>query len=225
LKDILGTRANASFLEDDNFNNAYSIASSISRWGGDIRWRIYNIIKFAGYSLKLDGDFVECGVDRGGSCMALLSYYPSLNENRKVWLFDTFEGLITDQLNENERKFSPFLKESYAERYPPIYEVVKETFSTKKNINIIKGVVPESLSNFDGEKVAFLHIDMNVALPEVAALNFFWDHLVNGAIIILDDYGFPLHTEQKEAIDKWSKNVDANIVLMPTGQGLIIKNY
>ncbi|EFI34212.1 hypothetical protein Dthio_PD1563 [Desulfonatronospira thiodismutans ASO3-1] len=223
LEDLLGTKANATFLEDSRFKEAYQAAASVSTWGRDIRWRVYNLIKFAGVALRLEGEFVECGVDRGGMSLALLTYYPEDLPYRRFWLFDTFQGLVYEQMNEMEREKSPFLKERNKDRYPPIYEEVCRTFSGYENINIIPGMVPETLEQFSGQKVAFLHIDMNVAYPEVKALEFFWPYLVPGGVVVLDDYGFPLHTEQKHAMDACVSRLGTDIILQPTGQGLIIK--
>ena len=41
---------------------------------------------------KIEGDFVECGVWKGGSCMAMAKKLLNNDSNkRKIWLFDTFE--------------------------------------------------------------------------------------------------------------------------------------
>ena len=42
---------------------------------------------------------------------------------------------------------------------------------------------------------------MNIVLPEIAAIEFFWDRLVPGAMVLLDDYGWSTHTAQKLAFD------------------------
>ena len=222
-EDLLATKANADFLEDPRFQEAYMAAASISNWGRSIRWRVYNLIKFAGVALGLEGDFVECGVDRGGMSLALLTYHSQVLPSRQLWLFDTFEGIFYEQMNEVEREKSPFVKKSYKDRYPPIYDEVCRTFSGYSNVQIIPGTIPETLDKFSGQKVAFLHIDMNVAYPEVKVLEYFWPYITHGGVIVLDDYGFPSHFEQKKAMDDCAKRLGTEIILQPTGQGLIIK--
>lgn len=64
---------------------------------------------------------------------------------------------------------------------------------------------------------------MNCLLPEVAALNFFWDKLVSGGIIVLDDYGFVNRIEQKKGHDQFAQEKKVSILNLPTGQGIIIK--
>ncbi len=47
------------------------------------------------YKNEIDGDIVECGVFRGGSAMmiahAMLKF--NKNENKNLWLYDTFDGM------------------------------------------------------------------------------------------------------------------------------------
>lgn len=219
LEDLCATRANATFLEDPEFQRAYQAGASVSTWQRGIRWRVYNLIKLAGVALQREGDFVECGVDRGGMSLALLTFYGQKLSDRRFWLFDTFQGLVDTQMNEVEQEKNLFGKE----RYPDVYAQVRDTFSPFENVRIIRGAIPDTLDQYSGHEVAYLHIDMNVAYPEVKALDFFWPRISPGGVVVLDDYGFPRRTEQKKAMDACAQRLDTEIILMPTGQGLIIK--
>ena len=50
--------------------------------------------------------------------------------------------------------------------------------------------MPEVLAGLGIAQVAFLHIDMNCAYPERAALEHFWDRLAPGAMVLFDDYAY-----------------------------------
>jgi O-methyltransferase len=54
-------------------------------------------------------------------------------------------------------------------------------------------------------------------------LSFFWDKLVKGGVMILDDYGFPGHINQKKAFDQFAFERGVQILYLPTAQGIIIK--
>jgi len=73
------------------------------------------------------------------------------------------------------------------------------------------------------ERVAFLHLDLNCSQPEVAAFDYFWDFLVPGAFVLLDDYGYAGYRSQKIAMDAAARDKQMNILSLPTGQGLVIK--
>jgi hypothetical protein len=91
-------------------------------------------------------------------------------------------------------------------------------------VKLIRGAVPQTLSQVPSSQVAFLSIDMNCAEPEVAALEYFWPRLVPGAPVILDDYAFAEpYRRQKDAIDGWAKQQAVPVLTLPTGQGLILK--
>lgn len=72
-------------------------------------------------------------------------------------------------------------------------------------------------------KIAYLYIDMNYVIPEIAAAEYFWDKLVPGAAIMIDDYGHAGHEEQKCAFGDFAKRKNVLLLCLPTGQGLIIK--
>jgi O-methyltransferase len=46
---------------------------------------------------------------------------------------------------------------------------------------------------------------------------------VSGAAIVLDDYGWRKHYEQKRAFDEFARQRGTSVLALPTGQGLILK--
>ena len=42
---------------------------------------------------KLQGDFVECGVFKGGNLILMNHYINKLNLNNKIYAYDTFDGM------------------------------------------------------------------------------------------------------------------------------------
>jgi len=59
--------------------------------------RMYALYKGVEYVVKnnIEGDFVECGVWKGGSSMLIAKTLLKFGvNNRKLWLYDTYEGMI-----------------------------------------------------------------------------------------------------------------------------------
>jgi len=142
--------------------------------------------------------------------------------DRRFFLFDTFTG-IDEQIVSDEEVASGnlgFFREMHKE---DIYDDVVRNFAEFKNVEIIRGSVPSTLSAVDIRSVAYLSIDMNNVTPEIAAINHFWDKLQPGAPVLLDDYGFVRYETQKRAFDAWAAQRGVEILAIPTGQGLIIK--
>ena len=105
------------------------------------------------------------------------------------------------------------------------YDEVSKTFANYSNVKLIKGMIPESLNSVPIKKISYLSMDMNNAYGEMEAIKFFWDKIVKSGIVLLDDYathdGFK---EQKISWNNFAKNKNFEILTLPTGQGLIIKN-
>ncbi len=219
-EDLLASRAAASWLDDPAFQAAYDAGASISTWGTDIRWRSYTLMRAARMAARKPGDFVECGVHRGGTAMNVIAHLGvEAFADRRFFLYDTYEGLKEEQMiaAELENVHKP---EGY---YPPVLDAVRENFAPYDFARIVPGMVPDTLDAYDGEQVAYLHIDMNVSLPELAALEYFWPKLVPGGVVVFDDYGFPQHIEQQKALDDLVRGFGAEIIMLPTGQGLLWK--
>ena len=213
----LTTNKNCDFMKDPEFIKGYAAAMK-QQYTPNLGGWIVHINHWAAFHAKqLEGDFVECGVYKGRYAMSNIIYtdFKSLKD-RKYYLFDTFCGL--------DKKFSS-QKEclSYKNAYPDCYEFIVNSFKEYPNVVIIKGPVPETLSQVDIKKVAYLSIDMNCVLPEVEALKFFWPKLETGGIVILDDYGQPGHENQKKAMDNFALSAGVKVLPLSTGQGMIIK--
>lgn len=134
-------------------------------------------------------------------------------------LFDTFEGIPVSQAS-REGKIA---ESKNARIYKACYEEAKRTFASFPNVHVVRGIVPDSLHTVAIDQVAYLSIDMNLAYPEIAALEFFWDRLVPGAIVVLDDYGFAGHRQQHDAINAFAAARNVPVYASPTGQGVIIR--
>jgi hypothetical protein len=102
-------------------------------------------------------------------------------------------------------------------------EQAVRNFSQWRKVRIIQGPVPETLARVGTSRVSFLHLDMNCAAPEVAALEYFWEKLVAGAMVLLDDYAYVGYESQKVAMDAFAQERAVRILSLPTGQGLLVK--
>jgi hypothetical protein len=168
--------------------------------------------------VSLPGDFVECGVNRGGYALTVIKYLNFETLDKTFYLLDTYEGLAERYISPEEKARGVRVGE-----YEPCYDAVVRTFGEHPNAKVIKGVVPETLPSVDTDCVAFLSLDMNTRDPEIAAAEHFWEMLSSGAAIVLDDYGWRKHREQQRAFDDFARKRGVQVLALPTGQGLILK--
>jgi hypothetical protein len=224
--DFLYTFHSAGFMENQRFQQAYRVAKETD--GGkllnnyDIQWRIHVLCWAAQHAIKLDGDFVDCGVHTGIFARAIIDYVKFGDYQKKYYLLDTFSGL--DEKYSSAEELLRNVAMGYATQdTEEIYRGVLKTFD-QFNVEVIRGSVPDTLPLVTATRIAFLSIDMNCVAPEVAALEFFWDKLVSGAVVVLDDYGYlNQHDEQRKAHDLFAQSKKVEILVLPTCQGLMLK--
>ena len=88
---------------------------------------------------------------------------------------------------------------------------------------VVQGVAPQILPTLDVGAIACLHIDMNCALPERATFEYFWERISPNGVMLLDDDAYFGHETQAREMDEAATTVGAEILSLPTGQGLVIK--
>jgi hypothetical protein len=184
-----------------------------------IEWRVHVILWAAWHANKLRGDFVECGVNTGIYSLAVCDYLQFNKTGKAFWLFDTFAGIPVEQVTERERKLGR-LEENKA-WFEECYEVARRNFSPYLKAHLIRGKIPDALPLAPIDKVCYLSLDMNIVLPEIAAIEFFWDKLSPGAPVVLDDYGWTGYALQKQAMDAFAAKRGTRICELPTGRLLI----
>jgi O-methyltransferase len=218
------------FLREPRFVEAYDrgmdSGHKICREPGSktdlhIEWRVHVLCWAASHAAKLPGDFVECGVNTGIFSLAVAHYLDFNRTGKKFYLFDTFAGIPREHISDRERSLG---REQENELYyEACYETARRNFTPYPNAVLIRGRVPDTLHSVQIDRVAYLSIDMNVVVPEIAAIRHFWGVLVPGAPVILDDYGWLGYAPQKEAMDEFAASVNCKILTLPTGQGLLLK--
>lgn len=225
-QDGLSSAHNHEFMDDPAFARAYARgvqATTIDyRW----HWRVHVGLWAAECASRLSGDFVECGVNYGALASSIMTYLDWDRLAKTFYLLDTFAGLDERYVSEDEVRDGALQKNAHHLQsgfYATDIERVKRNFSEWRNVAIIQGSIPETLPRVGAQRVAFLHLDMNCAPPEVAAAEFFWPRLVPGAFVLLDDYAFDGYRLQKLAMDAFARGKGVGIVSLPTGQGMMIK--
>ena len=226
-QDGLRSIHNHDFMRDARFQAAYQRGVHAAGMDYSWHWRVHIGLWAAATCSKLSGDFVECGVNRGFLSSAIMQFLDWDRLGKRFFLLDTFRGIDAKYVSKEELDDGALDKGQAALRsgfYVVGADSVRANFSEWRNVQIIEGSIPDTLPQVDSSRVAFMHIDMNCSPPEVAALSFFWNRLVHGAIVLLDDYAFHGYEHQKRGMDRFAKDRGVVIASLPTGQGLLIKD-
>jgi hypothetical protein len=216
------------FMSEPTFIRAYT--RGVKAIGGvdtyQWHWRIHIGLWAARVASRLEGDFVECGVNRGFLSSAIMEYLDWNSLDRDFYLLDTFTGLDERFVSESERSEGTLQKNEenlQSGFYTRGVNEVRANFAQWPRARIVEGAIPESLERATPSQVAYLHIDMNCAPPEVEAIAYFWEKLVAGAPVLLDDYAYLGYNSQRVAMDEFARAHGVTVCSLPTGQGLILK--
>ena len=161
--------------------------------------------------------FVECGVAKGG-CLALMKSVSG--KDNKIYGFDSFEGMpnITNKdFSLIYNKVNPLL--GFGKPGDNLSGGIQNVFKTfdhlkldMENVKLIKGFYNQTLNipeNIDSVgEIAILRLDSDWYEPTKICLEKFYDKVIVGGVIIIDDYGFWVGA--KRATDEF--RVERNIV-------------
>ena len=158
-QDGLKSIHNCDFLKDSSFISAYE--RGIAATGKDYywHWRVHIGLWAARTTIKLDGDFVECGVNAGFLSSAIMHDLEWDQHGKTFFLLDTFNGLDERYISEAELaegildKNKKLIEDGF---YVTSSSLVKENFSQWQNIRIIEGSIPDTLSKLRPIKLRLL---------------------------------------------------------------------
>lgn len=212
---LIALHKNMGFMEDPRFVAAV-VDQQPDAQESSLLWRLHVLCWCARNALRLEGDFVECGVFRG-FMTAVAAQYLDFGARRRRWhLYDTFEGIPQAHLDPGHVNPPQYQQAG-------LYESVVRRFAAYPNVEVHRGRVPEVLQGSAPRRIAFLHLDMNSSTAEIGALEILYERLVPGAFLLLDDYGWYSFRDQKAAEDPFFEKRGASVLEMPTGQGLVLK--
>ncbi|MFC1831305.1 TylF/MycF/NovP-related O-methyltransferase [Thermodesulfobacteriota bacterium] len=173
-------------------------------------------------SNHLEGVFVECGVWKGGSILAIIRVLLSKNvTNIDINLFDTFKGISKpteydidingDYAQDRLQKEST---DSWVHAKSALEEVkhnISKLNYSQQYIHYIKGKVEDTLPSHKPDKIALLRLDTDWYESTKIELNELYDNVVTGGIIIIDDYA---HWQGcRKAVDEFIQQRDERIFL------------
>lgn len=182
--------------------------------------RLVNTLKSCKYVVQnnIPGDFVECGVWRGGHGILAKKIFEKMGSSKKVWMYDTFEGMAEPTEYDVNAKTKELAKTKYqvAKKnthvdwcYASLEDVKKCVQVSGIDINsikFIKGDVCNTLNDPANrpDKIAVLRLDTDWYKSTKTELELLYPTLSNSGVLIIDDYG---HWQgSRKAVDEYFSN-------------------
>ncbi len=180
---------------------------------------LYTTHKVTEYLLKnkLPGDFIECGVYRGRHIITMAMTLLQMGANdRDIYLYDTFAGM-TEPGENDARRGKKETPEQLAARWESKQqsdknliryagqEEVRQRLSTvdypTERLHFVAGDIRETVPNDFHRQIAFLRLDTDWYELTMHELVHFYDLVVPGGVIVIDDYGS--HEGARKAVDEF----------------------
>jgi O-methyltransferase len=169
----------------------------------------------------LRGSTAECGVFKGvGSGIICQTLEDTYAAGECHFGFDSFEGL--PEPKSMDRDANQQLHWKAGDLAVP-ETIAKSLLDQFECCRLVKGWLPESLSIAHGHKFRFVHVDVDLAQPTLDVLEFFYDRMTPGGIILFDDYGFISCPGARAAIDRFFAGRPEPVLEVTAGQAIVVK--
>lgn len=151
---------------------------------------------------KIPGDWVECGVWKGGAAMIMAHRITKGGLPRNLYLYDTFEGMSSPTDNDVDLHGNA-AKQALQEQdkevaesvwcFAPLDEVKHNIASIglgQDSVVYCQGKVEETIPSTMPEQISLLRLDTDWYESTKHELKHLYPRLVSGGVLIIDDYGF-----------------------------------
>lgn len=148
----------------------------------------------------LPGDFVECGVWRGGNGILAADIFKRAGQlDRGIWLFDTFDGMVRPGVEDTDGLTGRPALDKFQEHKDWCMATVDEVEANFTNagvmtsaVRLVVGDVERTLKDPEGylpKKISVLRLDTDWYASTKIELETLWPRVVPGGFLIVDDYG------------------------------------
>lgn len=155
----------------------------------------------------------EIGIFKGGASR----YIASLDMRRKLYACDTFEGLPerTDGIDQHQ-----------VGDFTVSYEEVFNYLCYEPNIRLIKGRFPDPVIHEEmylTKWFSFVHLDVDQYDSTLQCLKFFYPKMVQGGVIVSDDYNWSQCPGVKKAFDEFFRDKKEPVVDTECYSAFVVK--
>ncbi len=162
----------------------------------------------------IEGDFVECGVWKGGSMLAVAETLQKLNDqSRSLHLFDTFAGMTepsdVDVAYTGKPSLGRFRRLNGRSNgsdwcnapLEEVRDVLHQSGYPEEKIKFVKGKVEDTIPDDAPERIGLLRLDTDWYESTRHELVHLFPRLSPGGVLIIDDYGHWMGA--RKAVDEY----------------------
>ena len=168
---------------------------------------------------NIKGSVAELGVYRGDFASAINKLFG----DRKLFLFDTFEGFKESDVSFDEKN-NYLLNENIKEGHfrNTGLDIVLNKMENKRNCIIKKGYFPNTTLGLEDEEYCFVSIDVDLYVPTYEGLKYFYPRISKGGYIFVHDYNNKFYKGVKEAVNRFCDEEKISYFQMSDFNGSIV---
>ena len=168
---------------------------------------------------KLSGALMEVGVWRGGTGGLIGKAAEKNGITDNVYLCDNFEGLVKIGPKDCFYKGGELKNSSEA----IVLDLIQKKLELK-NVKLLKGIFPDETAHMVSDhKFRFCHIDVVLYESAKDIIDWIWDKMVVGGVVVFDDYGFRHCSGITNLVNERKDRSDTFYLYNLCGHGILIK--
>lgn len=207
----------APWQNDEVFMNIYKKAKPYTMVD---MYRCYELWELAEKAFRQNpnSSMLEVGAWRGGTAAIIAKKLSLLNAKTNFYIADTFEGVVKT----TKKDFFYTGGEHKDTSEKQVKELVENIYTECKLIN---GIFPEQTHSYiyEMEKFSFCHIDVDVYQSAKDTVDWVWQKMVIGGIIVFDDYGFHYCNGITTYVNELKQRKDCLIIHNLNGHAILIR--
>lgn len=205
----------APWLADRDFMTAFEVVRENTLVDA---YRLYELWSLIAETAKVGGDIVEIGVWRGGSGCLMAKRELLLSGPGTVYLCDTFKGVV--KAGDVD---SGYRGGEHSDTDTALVKTLARTLECT-NTQLLVGVFPEqSGAHLSSERVRLLHVDVDVYQSAKDTVEYLWERIPPGGVIVFDDYGFVGCDGVTRYVDELRARPDIIFVNNLNGHAILVK--
>jgi hypothetical protein len=189
----------------------------------------HDLVRYFLATLDVPGARVECGAYRGATALLLCRTARSVDaafDGTDFYLIDSFSGTSAS----TEHDLIPVREEGGATRMKPFFpprttdvkvEDVRVCFREFPAARVLEGWIPAVFESLPDGAWAFVHLDLTLYEATLEALQYFYDKLSAGGVMICD--GSVFCPGAQHAVDAFSSARDVPYVTLGHREAVFIK--
>ena len=172
------------------------------------------------YLLNPSAAILEVGVWRGGTAGIMSQRLAILKSTATIYLADTFSGVA-----KAGEKDAFYTGGEHNDTSQQIVEDLLQHKSGYPNYKILKGIFPDDTAQLipAGELFGICHIDVDVYSSAKDILEWVWDKIIPGGVVVFDDYGFHTCTGVTRLVEEYSSHTDRLTIHNLNGHAIMVK--